>query len=636
MVSIILKDGKKVDFEKAVPLFEAAKAISNSLGRDAVVAKVNGEYADLRDNIEDGTQVEFFTKDSPEALHTLRHTAAHVMAQAIQHLFPGTKFAIGPAIDTGFYYDLESEHKFTNEDFPAIEKEMAKIVKENLAIQKTSMSREEALAYFRERNQDYKVELIEDLPEDAQITFYTQGDFTDLCRGPHVRSTGKVKAFKLMSVAGAYWRGDENRQMLQRIYGTAFYKKEELEHFLYVREEAAKRDHRKLGRELDLFSFHDEGPGFPFFHPKGMVIRNALIDFERELFKKYHYEEIMTPVILSKKLWLQSGHWDHYRENMYFTKIDGEDYAVKPMNCPGGILYFKTQQRSYRDLPKRVAEFGLVHRHELHGALHGLFRVRNFTQDDAHIFMTREQMKPEVIETLQMFKDLYAPFGIKYHVELSTRPENSMGSDELWELATDALREAIEQAGIPYKVNEGDGAFYGPKLDFHIQDSLGRTWQCGTIQMDMQLPERFDVTYVGEDGEKHRAVMIHRAGYGSLERFIGILTEHFAGKFPVWMAPVQAKVIPVSNNQMAYAKEIADKLSAADIRVELDENNDTLGYKIRKAQMEKVPYMIIIGDKEVGAGNISVRTRKGADEGSVDLESFINRVHDEVKNRTVD
>lgn len=636
MVSIILKDGKKVDFEKAVPLFGAAKAISNSLGRDAVVAKVNGEYADLRDNIEDGTQVEFFTKDSPEALHTLRHTAAHVMAQAIQHLFPGTKFAIGPAIDTGFYYDLESEHKFTNEDFPAIEKEMAKIVKENLAIQKTSMSREEALAYFRERNQDYKVELIEDLPEDAQITFYTQGDFTDLCRGPHVRSTGKVKAFKLMSVAGAYWRGDETRQMLQRIYGTAFYKKEELEHFLYVREEAAKRDHRKLGRELDLFSFHDEGPGFPFFHPKGMVIRNALIDFERELFKKYHYEEIMTPVILSKKLWLQSGHWDHYRENMYFTKIDGEDYAVKPMNCPGGILYFKTQQRSYRDLPKRVAEFGLVHRHELHGALHGLFRVRNFTQDDAHIFMTREQMKPEVIETLQMFKDLYAPFGIKYHVELSTRPENSMGSDELWELATDALREAIEQAGIPYKVNEGDGAFYGPKLDFHIQDSLGRTWQCGTIQMDMQLPERFDVTYVGEDGEKHRAVMIHRAGYGSLERFIGILTEHFAGKFPVWMAPVQAKVIPVSNNQMAYAKEIADKLSAADIRVELDENNDTLGYKIRKAQMEKVPYMIIIGDKEVGAGNISVRTRKGADEGSVDLESFINRVHDEVKNRTVD
>ena len=636
MVSIILKDGKKVDFEKAVPLFEAAKAISNSLGRDAVVAKVNGEYADLRDNIEDGTQVEFFTKDSPEALHTLRHTAAHVMAQAIQHLFPGTKFAIGPAIDTGFYYDLESEHKFTNEDFPAIEKEMAKIVKENLAIQKSSKSREEALAYFRERNQDYKVELIEDLPEDAQITFYTQGDFTDLCRGPHVRSTGKVKAFKLMSVAGAYWRGDENRQMLQRIYGTAFYKKEELEHFLYVREEAAKRDHRKLGRELDLFSFHDEGPGFPFFHPKGMVIRNALIDFERELFKKYHYEEIMTPVILSKKLWLQYGHWDHYRENMYFTKIDGEDYAVKPMNCPGGILYFKTQQRSYRDLPKRVAEFGLVHRHELHGALHGLFRVRNFTQDDAHIFMTREQMKPEVIETLQMFKDLYAPFGIKYHVELSTRPENSMGSDELWELATDALREAIEQAGIPYKVNEGDGAFYGPKLDFHIQDSLGRTWQCGTIQMDMQLPERFDVTYVGEDGEKHRAVMIHRAGYGSLERFIGILTEHFAGKFPVWMAPVQAKVIPVSNNQMAYAKEIADKLSAADIRVELDKNNDTLGYKIRKAQMEKVPYMIIIGDKEVGAGNISVRTRKGADEGSVDLESFINRVHDEVKNRTVD
>ena len=574
--------------------------------------------------------------EDEQVRHTYRHTASHIMAQAIQHLWPDTKFAIGPAIDNGFYYDLESEHKFTEEDFLKIQKEMKKIIQQNLPLVRSEVSREEALKFFKERNQDYKVELIQDLPEDAVITMYTQGDFTDLCAGPHVESTGQIKACKLMSVAGAYWRGDENRQMLQRIYGTAFYKKEELEHFLYVREEAAKRDHRKLGRELDLFSFHDEGPGFPFFHPKGMVIRNALIDFERELFKKYHYEEIMTPVILSKKLWLQSGHWDHYRENMYFTKIDGEDYAVKPMNCPGGILYFKTQQRSYRDLPKRVAEFGLVHRHELHGALHGLFRVRNFTQDDAHIFMTREQMKPEVIETLQMFKDLYAPFGIKYHVELSTRPENSMGSDELWELATDALREAIEQAGIPYKVNEGDGAFYGPKLDFHIQDSLGRTWQCGTIQMDMQLPERFDVTYVGEDGEKHRAVMIHRAGYGSLERFIGILTEHFAGKFPVWMAPVQAKVIPVSNNQMAYAKEIADKLSAADIRVELDENNDTLGYKIRKAQMEKVPYMIIIGDKEVGAGNISVRTRKGADEGSVDLESFINRVHDEVKNRTVD
>lgn len=635
MVSIKLKDGKELEFEKEVPLFEAAKKISNSLAREAVVARVDDKLTDLRDMIKDGSKVEFFTKDSPEGLATLRHTAAHVMAQAIQHLYPNVKFAIGPSIETGFYYDIDSDHVFSQDDFAAIEEEMAKIVKENLPINKAVMSRDEALKFFKERNQDYKVELINDLPADETITVYTQGDFTDLCRGPHVRSTGKVKAFKLMTVAGAYWRGDEKNKMLQRIYGTAFFHKDELKQFLYVRAEAEKRDHRKLGRDLDLFSFHEEGPGFPFFHPKGMVIRDELMKYERELFKEFGYEEIMTPVILSKKLWLQSGHWDHYRENMYFTKIDDEDYAVKPMNCPGGILYYKTHQRSYRDLPKRVAEFGLVHRHELHGALHGLFRVRCFTQDDAHIFMTREQMKPEVIETLRMFKKLYSVFGLTYHVELSTRPENSMGSDELWDLSTEALREAVEQAGVPYQINEGDGAFYGPKLDFHIKDSLGRTWQCGTIQMDMQLPERFDVNYVGEDGEKHRAVMIHRAGYGSLERFLGILIENFAGAFPTWLAPVQAKIIPVTSSQAEYAREVAKKLSDADIRVEVDENNDTLGYKIRKAQMEKVPYMIILGDKEAAGHNISVRSRKNGDEGSVELADFMNRVEEEIRTRAL-
>lgn len=633
MVKIFLKDGKELDFEREVPLSEAVKQISNSLAREAVVANVDGVLTDLREPIRDGSQVEFFTKEDKEGLFTLRHTCSHVMAQALQHLYPGIKLAIGPAIDTGFYYDVDSDHVFSQEDFEAIEQEMAKIIKENLPIEKTIISREEALAYFREKNQDYKVILIEDLPEDAVISLYTQGDFTDLCAGPHVRSTGKVKAFKLMTVAGAYWRGDEHNKMLQRIYGTAFYSKEDLEHFLFVRAEAERRDHRKLGRQMDLFSFHEEGPGFPFFHPKGMVLRNLLMDYERELFKKYDYEEIMTPVILSKKLWVQSGHWDHYRENMYFTKIDDEDYAVKPMNCPGGILYFKTRQRSYKELPKRVGEFGLVHRHELHGALHGLFRVRCFTQDDAHIFMTPEQMEKEVLGTLHMYQDLYSVFGLQYHVELSTRPENSMGSDELWEISTNALRHAIEDAGVPYVVNEGDGAFYGPKLDFHIEDSLGRTWQCGTIQMDMQLPERFDVNYIGEDGEKHRAVMIHRAGYGSLERFLGILIEHFAGAFPTWFAPVQVKVIPVAQAHMEYARDVADTLAESNIRVELEEANETLGYKIRKAQTEKIPYMLVIGAREVKNRTVAVRTRNGGDEGSQMLPVFIARLIREIKER---
>ena len=633
MITIRLKDGKEKEFESAVSLADAAKAISNSLGKNALVAKVNGELTDLRDPIVDGAEVEFFTKEDPEGLFTLRHTASHVMAQAIQHLFPGVKFAIGPAIDDGFYYDLDSDHVFSQEDFAAIEKEMSKIAKENIPLVKKVLPRDEALQYFKDKGQDYKVMLIEDLPEEETISLYEQGDFTDLCAGPHLKSTGKVKTFKLMTVAGAYWRGDSKNKMLQRIYATAFFSKEDLDHYLFVRAEAEKRDHRKLGKQLDLFSFHEEGPGFPFFHPKGMILRNKLMDYERELFKEFGYVEIMTPVILSKKLWLQSGHWDHYKENMYFTQIDDEDYAIKPMNCPGGILFFKTQQRSYRDLPMRVGEFGLVHRHELKGALHGLFRVRCFTQDDAHIFMTQEQMKDEVIKCMAMYQKMYGVFGLEYHVELSTRPENSMGSDELWEISTNALREAIETAGVPYQINEGDGAFYGPKLDFHVQDSLGRTWQCGTIQMDMQLPERFDVNYIGEDGEKHRAVMLHRAGYGSLERFIGILIEHYAGAFPTWIAPVQAKIIPVTDKNLEYAKSVAAAMSESDIRVEVEEANETLGYKIRKAQMEKVPYMIIVGDQEMKSHTISVRSRKNGDLGSQSLPMFVANLIREIKER---
>lgn len=633
MITIRLKDGKEKEFESAVSLADAAKAISNSLGKNALVAKVNGELTDLRDPIVDGAEVEFFTKEDPEGLFTLRHTASHVMAQAIQHLFPGVKFAIGPAIDDGFYYDLDSDHVFSQEDFAAIEKEMSKIAKENIPLVKKVLPRDEALQYFKDKGQDYKVMLIEDLPEEETISLYEQGDFTDLCAGPHLKSTGKVKTFKLMTVAGAYWRGDSKNKMLQRIYATAFFSKEDLDHYLFVRAEAEKRDHRKLGKQLDLFSFHEEGPGFPFFHPKGMILRNKLMDYERELFKEFGYVEIMTPVILSKKLWLQSGHWDHYKENMYFTQIDDEDYAIKPMNCPGGILFFKTQQRSYRDLPMRVGEFGLVHRHELKGALHGLFRVRCFTQDDAHIFMTQEQMKDEVIKCMAMYQKMYGVFGLEYHVELSTRPENSMGSDELWEISTNALREAIETAGVPYQINEGDGAFYGPKLDFHVQDSLGRTWQCGTIQMDMQLPERFDVNYVGEDGEKHRAVMLHRAGYGSLERFIGILIEHYAGAFPTWIAPVQVKIIPVTDKNLEYAKSVAAAMSESDIRVEVEEANETLGYKIRKAQMEKVPYMIIVGDQEMKSHTISVRSRKNGDQGTQSLPMFVANLIREIKER---
>ncbi len=634
MITIYLKDGKEMQFEEAIPLIEVAKKISNSLGKNVLCAGVDGRITDLREPIRDGSKVEFFTKEDKEGLVALRHTGAHVMAQAIQHLFPGTKFAIGPVIEDGFYYDVDSSHVFTKEDFPAIEKEMAKICKQNLTLEKKILSREEALKFFKERNQDYKILLIQDLPEDTVISTYTQGDYTDLCRGLHVPSTGKLKVFKLMSVAGAYWRGDEKNKMLQRIYATAFFTKEDLDQYLFIRSEAEKRDHRKLGKQLDLFSFHEEGPGFPFFHPKGMIVRNELMNFERELFTEFGYEEIMTPVILSKELWLQSGHWDHYKENMYFTKIDDEDYAVKPMNCPGGILYYKTRQHSYKELPKRVGEFGLVHRHELHGALHGLFRVRVFTQDDAHIFMTQDQMKAEVLRCMKMFQKLYSVFGLEFHVELSTRPEDSMGSDELWEIATNALREAIEDSGVHYVVNEGDGAFYGPKLDFHLKDCLGRTWQCGTIQMDMQLPERFDVTYIGEDSEKHRAVMLHRAGFGSLERFIGILIEHYAGAFPTWLAPVQVKVIPVTEEKhLEYARSVAAALRESHVRVEVEESNETLGYKIRKAQMEKVPYMLIVGDKEMASHTVSIRSRKDGDQGAMPIAVFIANVTREIKNR---
>ena len=636
MITIRLKDGKELHFENEVTLFEAAKKISNSLAKDVLVAKVDGELTDIRNNITDGTQVEFFTKADKEGLFTLRHTAAHVMAQAIQHLYPGTKFAIGPAIDDGFYYDLESDHVFSQEDFAAIEKEMAKIAKANLPIEKKILSRNEALEFFRSRNQDYKVILIQDLPEDAIISTYTQGDFTDLCRGPHVRSTGKLKVFKLMTVAGAYWRGDEHNKMLQRIYATAFFDKEELDRFLFVRAEAEKRDHRKLGKQLNLFSFHEEGPGFPFFHPKGMVIRNELIAYERELFREFGYEEIMTPIILSKKLWLQSGHWDHYKENMYFTQIDEEDYAVKPMNCPGGMLVYKMEPRSYKELPLRLGELGLVHRHEKSGQLHGLMRVRCFTQDDAHIFMTEAQIENEIQKVVKLIDEVYKKFGFTYHVELSTRPDDSMGTEEEWEVATNALENAIKAMNIPYEVNEGDGAFYGPKLDFHLQDSIGRTWQCGTIQLDFQLPQRFELEYTGADGEKHRPIMIHRVVYGSVERFIGILIEHFAGKFPLWLAPVQAKILPVKNEDEelnAYSHEVYKYLEDNGIRVEIDERNEKLGYRIREAQMEKVPYLLVLGKNEAADGTVSYRLHGEQNSTTVSREDFLALLKEDIRTK---
>lgn len=632
-IKITLKDGSVKEFAAGTTLLDIAKSISQKLGKQALLAVVDGVNKDLSDKLEHDAAVEFVTPDTPEGLHAIRHTAAHVMAQAIQHLFPDVKFAIGPAIANGFYYDLDSEHTFTPEDLQAIEKEMAKIVKQNIPLQRAELPRSEALAMFAAKDEKYKVELINDLPEDAIISTYTQGDFTDLCAGPHCPSTGRVKAFKLQSIAGAYWRGNEKNKMLQRIYGTAFPSKEELDAYLHMLEEAAKRDHRKLGKELDLFAIMDEGPGFPFFLPNGMVIRNELINYWRQVHRRYGYEEIKTPMILSRKLWETSGHWDHYKENMYFTQIDEQDYAIKPMNCPGGMLVYKLHPHSYKELPIRAGELGLVHRHELSGALHGLFRVRCFTQDDAHIFMMPSQIRSEIKNVISLFDEVYATFGLKYHAELSTRPENSMGDDATWELATQGLRDALEDCGLDYVVNEGDGAFYGPKIDFHLTDSIGRTWQCGTIQLDMQLPERFELTYTGEDGLKHRPVMIHRVVYGSIERFIGILIENYAGAFPAWLAPCQVRILPITDKHVEYAKKLADKMFDLGLRVHLDDRNEKLGYKIREAQVQKVPYTLVVGDKEMEEGNVNVRRRGEGDIGAMPQDEFISMLQEEIKEK---
>ena len=632
-VKIILPDGSAKEYAAGTTLGEAVKQLSNSLAKKVLAANVNGELTDLREELVDGSEVAFLTFEEDGGKHTLRHTASHILAQAVKRLWPEAKLAIGPAIDKGFYYDIDMEHTLTPEDLGKIEKEMSRIVKENLPITKSVMPRQEAIEFFKSKNEDYKVELIQDLPEDAIISCYSQGDFIDLCAGPHVASTGKVKAFKLQSIAGAYWRGDEKNKMLQRIYGTAFEKKEELDAYLHLLEEAAKRDHRKLGKELGLFVIKEEGPGFPFFLPKGMALRNELENFWREVHHEFDYEEIRTPIILNKQLWETSGHWFHYRENMYTTIIDEEEYAIKPMNCPGGILVYQNEMHSYRDFPLRYAELGLVHRHELSGALHGLFRVRAFTQDDAHVFMLPDQMQSELMKVIELFDRIYSQFGLKYHVELSTKPDNAMGDDAIWEAATEALRNAIEAKGIPYVINPGDGAFYGPKLDYHIEDSLGRTWQCGTIQLDMNLPERFQIEYVGEDGQKHRPIMIHRACFGSMERFIGILTEHYAGAFPTWMAPVQVKILPISEKHVEYAKELAKQMHRDYVRVEVDDRSEKIGYKIRQAQMAKVPYMLVVGDKEVEEGTVNVRKHGGDELGSVPFEEFFNSIKIEIKER---
>ena len=633
-VKITLKDGSVKEVNKGVTLMKLAASLSRSLAKSALAAKVNGKVVDLTRPIQQDATVEFLGSDTQEGLDALRHSASHIMAQAVQHLFGDeVQFGIGPWIANGFYYDIDTEHTFVPEDLTRIEAEMEKIIKQDLPIVRQEMSREEAIRFFQEKKQLYKVELIRDLPEDAVISLYTQGDFTDLCAGPHLPSTGRIKALKLQSLAGAYWRGNEKNKMLQRIYGTAFEKKADLDAYLTMLEEAARRDHRKLGKELDLFSMQEEGPGFPFFHAKGMVIRNELENFWRKLHTKFGYEEIKTPIILNEALWHQSGHWDHYKENMYFTKIDEADYAVKPMNCPGGMLVYKTRHHSYREFPIRAAELGLVHRHELSGALHGLMRVRSFTQDDAHIFMLPSQIKQEIMGVMDLFNIVYSTFGLSYHAELSTKPEKAMGSDEVWEVATSALKQALDERGMPYKINPGDGAFYGPKIDFHLKDSIGRTWQCGTIQLDMLMPERFDLTYIGEDGQRHRPVMIHRVAFGSMERFIGILIEHYAGAFPAWIAPVQVKILPITDRNIAYAKNLADSLKELDVRVEVDERSEKIGYKIREAQMEKVPYMLVLGDKEEEAGAVAVRVRGKGDVGAMSVDAFRDMVLEAIRTK---
>ncbi|MDF2565583.1 MAG: Threonyl-tRNA synthetase [Massilibacillus sp.] len=630
-IKVTLKDGAVREVSAGITVLEFAKTLSNSLAKVALVGKVDGTVIGVETKLTQDAKVEILTFADNEGKHALRHSASHILAQAVKRLYKDVKLAIGPAIENGFYYDFDTERPFTPEDLIKIQAEMDKIVKENLTIERAELSRSEAIALFEKQGENYKVELINDLPEDAIISTYKQGEFIDLCAGPHVLTTGKVKALKLQSIAGAYWRGDEKRKMLQRIYGTAFEKKAELDEYLTMLEEAAKRDHRKLGRELDLFSISEEGPGFPFFHPNGMVVRNELENFWRELHREFGYQEIKTPIILNRKLWEQSGHWDHYKENMYFTQIDGEDYAVKPMNCPGGILVYRTQHHSYRDLPLRTAELGLVHRHELSGALHGLMRVRAFTQDDAHIFMLPDQIKEEIQKVIDLFDRVYSTFGLEYHAELSTRPEKAMGSEEVWETTTNALREALEERGMNYIINEGDGAFYGPKIDFHLKDSIGRTWQCGTIQLDMLLPEKFDLTYVGEDGQKHRPVMIHRVAYGSIERFIGILIEHYAGAFPVWLAPIQVKILTITDKHKEYAYALKKEMFDKGIRAEVDDRNEKIGYKIRESQMSKAPFIIVIGDKEMEDRKVAVRKHGEKDSIVQDVELFICEVLEKIK-----
>ncbi len=634
-MKITLKDGSVMELANGMAVIDIAKEISEGLARVATSAKVNGELVDLRTVVDSDAELEILTFDSEDGKGAFNHTASHIMAQAVKRLYPDTKLAIGPSIANGFYYDLDRETPFVAEDLEKIEAEMKKIVKEGLALERSTKSREDAIAYFKEKDEPYKVELVEDLPEEEEISFYSQGEFTDLCAGPHLMSTKAVKAFKLTSLAGAYWRGDEKNKMLTRIYGVAYPKKAQLEEYLHMMEEAKKRDHRKLGKELGLFMMAEEGPGFPFFLPKGMVLKNTLLDYWRELHKKNGYVEISTPIILSRHLWENSGHWDHYKDNMYATVIDGEDYAVKPMNCPGGMLVYKAEPHSYKDLPLRAAEIGLVHRHEKSGQLHGLMRVRCFNQDDAHIFMTPEQIRDEIKGVAKLIDEVYSLFGFKYHVELSTRPEDSMGSDEDWELATEGLRGALDDLGLDYIVNEGDGAFYGPKIDFHLEDSIGRTWQCGTIQLDMQMPQRFELEYVGADGEKHRPIMIHRVAFGSIERFIGILIEHFAGAFPTWLAPVQVKVLPISDKYMEYGKKVLEELNEAGIRAEIDQRAEKIGYKIREAQMQKIPYMLVVGAKEEESGVVSVRSRFAGDEGQKSLADFIAAVKEEIEKKEI-
>lgn len=631
MIKIELKDGSNIEVEKESSVLDVAKKISEGLARVALAGIVNGEVKDLRYELNEDCKLEIVTFDNLEGKKAYWHTTSHIMAQAIKRIFPEVKLAIGPSIDNGFYYDFDVEKPFTEDDLAKIENEMKKIIKEDLAIERFTLPRDEAIKFMKEKQEPYKVELIEDLPEDEEISFYKQGEFTDLCAGPHVMKTGSIKAVKLLTTSGAYWRGNEKNKMLQRIYGISYPKASQLEEYLNMLEEAKKRDHKKLGKELELFMMTGEGPGFPFFLPKGMVLRNVLEDYWRKIHTLNSYQEVKTPVMLNEELWHRSGHWDHYKDNMYTTKIDEQDFALKPMNCPGGMLVYKSKMHSYKDLPIRMGELGLVHRHEKSGQLNGLFRVRCFTQDDAHIFCLPEQIESEIINLMHLINQVYSLFGFTYTVELSTRPENSMGSDEEWATAENALKKALEHENMEYVINEGDGAFYGPKIDFHIKDSLGRDWQCGTIQLDFQMPERFDLTYIGQDGEKHRPVMLHRVVFGSIERFIGVLIEHYAGAFPTWLAPVQVKILTISDKQKAYANKIVEKLMNEGIRVELDDREEKIGYKIREAQLQKIPYMLIVGDKEVKTNAVGVRARKDGDIGQMPIDEFICKIKAEIK-----